>query len=67
VISSEQNSKFVAQMNDLLEVYRRPCDPECPVVWLDDQPTQLVRRAPPSQPNRDATRRDDFDIAKKNN
>lgn len=45
-------------MEDVLEVYRRPYDPECPVVCLDEQPTQLIAetRNPqamqPGQPQR---------------
>lgn len=29
-------------MEDILEVYRRPYDPDRPVVCLDEQPTQLI-------------------------
>jgi hypothetical protein len=53
VIPPEQNAEFVARMEDVLEVYRRPYDPQRPVVCLDEQPTQLVgetRRPIPAQP-----------------
>jgi hypothetical protein len=30
-------------MEDALEVYRRPSDPVCPVVCMDEQPAQLIR------------------------
>jgi hypothetical protein len=53
VIPPEQDAEFVARMEDVLEVYRRPYDPRYPVVCLDEQPTQLVkeiRRAIPTQP-----------------
>jgi hypothetical protein len=30
-------------MEDALEVYRRPSDPACPVVCMDEQPAQLIR------------------------
>jgi hypothetical protein len=32
VIPPEQNAEFVACMEDVLEVYRRPYDPQRPVV-----------------------------------
>jgi hypothetical protein len=53
VIPPEQDAEFVACMEDVLEVYRRPYDPQRPVVCLDEQPTQLVgeTRVPvPAQP-----------------
>jgi len=48
VIPPEQNAEFVAAMEDVLEVYRRPYDPRRPVVCLDEQSKQLVKetRAP---------------------
>ena len=30
-------------MEDVLEVYKRPFDPDCPVVNMDEQPTQLIK------------------------
>ena len=30
-------------MEDVLDVYQRPRDPDCPVVCLDEQPVQLVK------------------------
>jgi hypothetical protein len=42
-------------MEDVLEQYARPYDPECPVVCMDEQPVQLVQetRAPiPAAPGR---------------
>jgi hypothetical protein len=33
----------VASMEDVLEVYRRPSDPVCPVLCMDEQPNQLIR------------------------
>ena len=35
---------FVAAMEDVLEVYRRPCDPKRPVVCLDEQASNWSRR-----------------------
>jgi len=57
VIPPEQDAAFVASMEEVLEVYRRPYDPQRPVVCLDEQPTQLIRetRTPlPTEPGQPA-------------
>jgi DDE superfamily endonuclease len=43
VIPPEQNGNFVAQMEKVLEVYKRPYDPYRPVVCMDESPRQLIR------------------------
>ena len=43
MIPPEQNAEFVAAMEDVLEVYQRPRDPQRPVVCLDEQSKQLIR------------------------
>ena len=43
MIPPEANGEFVAAMEDVLEVYKRPYDPKRPVVCMDEQPTQLVK------------------------
>jgi hypothetical protein len=43
VIPPTHNGDFVANMEDVLDVYQRPRDPDCPVVCLDEQPVQLVK------------------------
>ncbi|WP_323697065.1 IS630 family transposase [Thiorhodovibrio litoralis] len=53
VIPPGEDAAFVAQMEDVLEVYRRPYDPKKPVVCIDEQPTQLIaetRQPLPMQP-----------------
>jgi hypothetical protein len=42
VIPPDANAAFVAGMEDVLEVYQRPHDPEYPVVCLDETSKQLV-------------------------
>ena len=42
MIPPEQNAAFVAAMEDVLEVYKRPYDPLRPVVCLDEATKQLV-------------------------
>jgi hypothetical protein len=61
VIPPEHTAEFVAGMEDVLEVYRRPYDPQLPVICLDAQPTRLIgetRMPIPLQPGQ-AQRYDD--------
>jgi hypothetical protein len=41
-IPPEQNGEFVCHMEDILEVYRRPLDPQRPLVCMDEMPYQLI-------------------------
>ena len=41
-IPPEQDAAFVCQMEQVLEVYKRPYDPKRPVVCMDEQPKQLI-------------------------
>jgi transposase len=41
-IPPEQSGEFVWRMEDILEVYTRPCDPKRPQVCLDEASTQLL-------------------------
>lgn len=43
VIPPAQQADFVAHMEDILEVYRHPYDPRCPVVCMDEHPLQLLK------------------------
>ncbi len=42
MIPPQQNAEFVAAVEDVLEVYQRPRDPQRPVVCLDEQSKQLI-------------------------
>jgi len=42
VIPPEHNGSFVANMERVLEVYKRPFDPLRPVVCMDESPKQLI-------------------------
>ncbi|MGO9420726.1 MAG: hypothetical protein ACLP25_15825, partial [Roseiarcus sp.] len=56
-IPPEANAEFVAAMEDVLEVYSRPHDPERPIVCLDETSKQGIveTRAPvPVAPGRPA-------------
>jgi hypothetical protein len=55
VIAPEANAAFVAAMEDVLEVYQRPRDPERPLVCLDETSKQLVietRQPIPARPGK---------------
>lgn len=41
-IPPKANAEFVCKMEDVLEVYRRPYDPQRPVVCLDETSKQLI-------------------------
>jgi len=41
-IPPKANAEFVWKMEEVLEVYKRPCDPQRPMVCLDETSKQLV-------------------------
>lgn len=43
MIAPEANAEFVAAMEEVLDVYRRPFDPARPVICMDETPRQLIR------------------------
>ena len=45
VIPPKANSAFVADMEDVLAVYTRPRDSDCPLVCLDETSKQLVAKS----------------------
>src|SRR5262245_33409073 len=52
-IPPAQDAAFVCQMEQVLEVYKRPHNPRRPVVCMDEQPKQLIsetRQALPARP-----------------
>lgn len=42
VIPPEADAEFTAHMEDVLDVYSRPYNPDMPVLCMDEQPVQLV-------------------------
>jgi hypothetical protein len=42
VIPPESDGEFVANMEDVLEIYSKPYDPTLPVICMDEQPIQLL-------------------------
>ena len=43
VIPPKQNAAFVANMEDVLEIYKRPYNSAILVICMDEQPTQLIK------------------------
>lgn len=43
MIPPKENAEFVACMEEVLEVYEQPYDPNVPVVCMDEQPVQMVK------------------------
>jgi DDE superfamily endonuclease len=42
VIPPEADAEFAANMENVLEIYARPYDPQHPVLCMDEQPVQLI-------------------------
>ncbi|MFH0782282.1 MAG: IS630 family transposase [Pseudomonadota bacterium] len=57
VIPPDHNANFVAQMEQVLDVYKRPYDVQFPVVCMDESPRQLideVKTPVPAKPGQQA-------------
>ena len=52
MIPPGQSGAFVAAMEDVIEVYHRPHDPECPTVCVDESGKQLIGEVRPPLPVR---------------
>jgi hypothetical protein len=61
---AELNEDYIAKMEDVLETYEQPYDPERPVVCLDEKPVTLhadVRPASAAAPGREARRDSEYE------
>jgi len=43
VIPPGHSGEFVAHMEDILDLYHMPYDPQVPLVCMDEQPVQLIK------------------------
>ena len=43
MIPPEHNADFVAHMEDVLDLYQRPYDPQHPLGNMDEKPVQLIQ------------------------
>jgi len=60
----ELTEEYISKMEDVLEVYEKPYDPEEPVVCLDEKPVTLhaeVRPFSPAVPGREARRDSEYE------
>ena len=61
---AELNDQYIAKMEDVLEIYEKPYDPQEPVVCVDEKPVTLhadVRPASPAKPGREARRDNEYE------
>ncbi len=65
-IPPKQNAEFVARMENVIDVYKRPYDPCFPVVCMDEQPVQLLgHKLEPIPPSKGRTKREDYEYVRK--
>ena len=61
---AELNDEYIEKMEDVLETYERPYNPEEPVVCLDEKPVTLhadIRPPCPAAPGREARRDSEYE------
>ena len=61
---AELDDKYIAKMEDVLETYEKPYDPQQRVVCLDEKPVTLhadVRPSSPAKPGREARRDNEYE------
>jgi len=65
-IPVKSSSEFVARMEDILETYALPFDPEVPLICMDEQPIQLLADTRPPVPMKSGkVRREDYEYERK--
>ncbi len=66
MIPPKHNAEFVACMDDVLDLYERSYDANCPVVCMDEQPVQLIAETRPTIPaTPGATAKYDYEYRRK--
>jgi DDE superfamily endonuclease len=63
-VVADLDNDYIAKMEDVLEVYERPYDPQQPVLCLDEKPITLhadLRPASPALPGREARRDNEYE------
>jgi hypothetical protein len=63
-VVADLDDDYIAKMEDVLETYEQPYDPQQPVVCLDEKPVTLhadVRPPSPVQPGREARRDNEYE------
>jgi hypothetical protein len=63
-VVADLDDDYIGNMEDVLEVYERPYDPQQPVICLDEKPVTLhadVRPASPAAPGREARQDNEYE------
>jgi transposase len=63
-VVADLDDDYIAKMEDVLELYERPYDPQQPVICLDEKPITLhadLRPASPAVPGREARRDNEYE------
>ena len=62
-VVADLDDDYIARMEDVLEIYERPYNPQQPVICLDEKPVTLhadVRPTSPAAPGREARRDNEY-------
>lgn len=66
MIPPKQNSEFVAHMEQVLDIYKKPYDERFPVVCMDESPKQLIGSVREEQAMGNGTlRRQDYEYVRR--
>ena len=65
VIPPKQNADFVANMENVLDVYKRPYSKDFPVVCMDESPKQLIAETRVTDKLKDGTKLIDYEYSRK--
>ncbi len=65
VIPAKQSSDFVANMENVLDVYKRPYSKKFPVVCMDESPKQLIAETRMPEKMKDASKLVDYEYSRK--
>ncbi len=60
-----QSSDFVANMENVLDVYKRPYSEDYPVVCMDESPKQLIAETRTAEKLKDGTKLIDYEYSRK--
>ena len=63
-VVAELDDEYIAKMEDVLELYEQPYDPQQPVICLDEKPIALhadLRPVSPALPGREARRDNEYE------
>lgn len=65
VIPKEQSSEFVANMENVLDVYKRPYSKSYPVICMDESPKQLIGETRVTERMKDGCKLIDYEYSRK--